>query len=208
MLLNCSYNKYHMSSSSDSSDLSIISKAIYKSQPLFVLLSLSTFSPVLQVLRCPLMPRRHPLLSTSCPAICCVLFVVTSALSRHPLHGCIRVRRGLSSFGTTTSSQPSLSQVLLSLAVSFQFFTFSFFRSSKTSSCHRCLGLPTGLFPIRLQSNSFPVGLAWSILWICPSHLILCALISLYLHLLLIYQSPCYFVFSVFCQVGPVAQSL
>jgi hypothetical protein len=26
------------------------------------------------------------------------------------------------------------------------------------------------------QSSRFLVGLAWSILWICPSHLILCAL--------------------------------
>jgi hypothetical protein len=30
--------------------------------------------------------------------------------------------------------------------------TFSFFfRSSMTSSCHRCLGFPTGLVPIRLN---------------------------------------------------------
>ena len=63
-------------------------------------------------------------------------------------------------------------QVLLSLAASFQFLTFSFFRSSMTSSCHLCLGLPTGLVPIGFQSNSFPVGLAWSILWIRPSPLI------------------------------------
>ena len=70
-------------------------------------------------------------------------------------------------------------QVLLSLAVSFQFLIFSFFRSSMTSSCHRCLGLPIGLVPIGFQSNSFLVGLAWSILWICPSHLILCALMNL-----------------------------
>ena len=48
-----------------------------------------------------------------------------------------------------------------------------------TSSCHRCLGLPTGLVPIGVQSNSFPVGLAWSILWICPSRLILCAIMNL-----------------------------
>ena len=58
-------------------------------------------------------------------------------------------------------------------------FYFQFFRSSMTSSCHRCLGLPIGLFPIGLQSNSFPVGLARSIRWICPSHLILCALMNL-----------------------------
>jgi hypothetical protein len=70
-------------------------------------------------------------------------------------------------------------QVLLFLVVSFQFFTFTFFRSSMTSSCHRCLGLPTGLVPIGCQSNSFLVGLARSILWICPSHLILCALMNL-----------------------------
>jgi len=44
-------------------------------------------------------------------------------------------------------------QFLLSLAVSFQFSTFSFFRSSMTFSCHRCLGLPTGLVPIGLQST-------------------------------------------------------
>ena len=70
-------------------------------------------------------------------------------------------------------------QVLLCLAASFQFLTFSFFRSSMTSSCHRCLGFPTGLLPIGFQSSSFLVGLAWSILWICSSHLILCALMNL-----------------------------
>ena len=48
-----------------------------------------------------------------------------------------------------------------------------------TSSCHRCLGLPTGLVPIGFQSNSFPVGLARSILWIFHSHLTLCALMDL-----------------------------
>jgi hypothetical protein len=84
-----------------------------------------------------------------------------------------------SSFGSTilcgfSPSQPSLSQVRLSLAVSVQFF-----RSPMTFSYHRCLGLPTGLVPIRLQSNRFPVGLARSIRWICPSHLILCALTNL-----------------------------
>jgi hypothetical protein len=57
--------------------------------------------------------------------------------------------------------------------------TFSFFRSSVTFSCHRCLGLPTGLVPIGFQSSGLPVGLAWFILWICPSHLILCALMNL-----------------------------
>jgi len=74
---------------------------------------------------------------------------------------------------------PKSLHALLSLPVSFQFLTSGFFRSSMTSSCHRCLGLPTGLVPIGLQSNSFLVGLAWSILWICPSHLILCALMYL-----------------------------
>jgi len=69
-------------------------------------------------------------------------------------------------------------KVLLSLAVSSQFLTFSFFRSSMTS-CHRCLGLPTGLVPVGIQSSSFLVGLAWSILRIYPSHLILCALMNL-----------------------------
>ena len=69
-------------------------------------------------------------------------------------------------------------QVLLSLAVLFQFLTFSFFRSSIISFCHR-LGLPTGLVPIGFQSSNFLAGLAWSILWICSSHLILCALMNL-----------------------------
>jgi hypothetical protein len=57
--------------------------------------------------------------------------------------------------------------------------TFSFFRSSMTSSCHHCLGFPTGLVPIGFQSSSFLVGLAWSILWICPSRLIHGALMHL-----------------------------
>ena len=48
-----------------------------------------------------------------------------------------------------------------------------------TSSCHRFLGLPTGLVPVGFQSYSILVGLAWSILRICPSHLILCALMNL-----------------------------
>jgi hypothetical protein len=48
-----------------------------------------------------------------------------------------------------------------------------------TSSCHHCLGLLTGLVHIGFPSNSFPVGLARSIHWICPSHLILCALMNL-----------------------------
>jgi hypothetical protein len=47
------------------------------------------------------------------------------------------------------------------------------------SSCHLCLGFPTGLVPIGFQSNSFLVGLAWSILCIWPSHLILCDLMNL-----------------------------
>ena len=70
-------------------------------------------------------------------------------------------------------------QVLLSLDISFQFLTFRFFRSSITSSCHRCLGPPIGLVPMGFQSNSSLVGLAWSIFWIRPSHLILCALMNL-----------------------------
>ena len=70
-------------------------------------------------------------------------------------------------------------QVLQSLAISFQFLTSSFFRSSITSSCHRCLGLPIDLIPIGFQSSRLLVGLAWSILWICRSHLILCALMNL-----------------------------
>ena len=77
-----------------------------------------------------------------------------------------------------TFSAKSL-QVLLSLAISFQFLTFSFFRSSITSSCHHCLCLPTGLVPMSFQSNGFLVGLAWFILWTCSSDLILCALMTL-----------------------------
>jgi len=98
-LLICSHNKYHMSGSSDSSDLfhSIKSHREFPDgHPLVILLYLdqSTFSPVLQVLLCPLMPRRHPLLSTSCPVICCVLLFATYTLSRPPLHGRVLVRRG------------------------------------------------------------------------------------------------------------------
>jgi FtsH-binding integral membrane protein len=48
-----------------------------------------------------------------------------------------------------------------------------------TSSCHRCLGLTTRPVPIGFQSNRFLFGLAWSILWICLSHLILCTLVNL-----------------------------
>jgi len=44
-----------------------------------------------------------------------------------------------------------LLSLLLSLTVSLLFFTFSFFRSSMTSSCCRCLGLHTGLVPIGLR---------------------------------------------------------
>jgi len=70
-------------------------------------------------------------------------------------------------------------QVLLSLAVFFQFLIFNIFKSSISSSCHHCLVLPTGLVPIGYQSNSFLVGLAWSILCIWPRRLILCALMNL-----------------------------
>ena len=54
-----------------------------------------------------------------------------------------------------------------------------------TSSCHRCHGLPAGLLPIGLHSNSFLVGLAWSIRFICPFQLIICALMNL------IISAPC-----------------
>jgi len=70
-----------------------------------------------------------------------------------------------------------------------------------TSSCHRCLGHPNGLVPIGFQANSFLVGLAWSILWICPSHLILCALMNLTISATSINSSiSCYFIFSIYCQ--------
>jgi len=70
-------------------------------------------------------------------------------------------------------------QVLPSLDISFQFLAFSSFRSSITYSYHRCLGLPSGLGPISFQSSSFLAGLVWPTLWICPNHLILCALMNL-----------------------------
>ena len=90
-------------------------------------------------------------------------------------------RTSSSSFGTTPFvgfhplSQVSPSSSILSCLLP----VFNFFRSYMTSSYHRCLGLPTGLVPIGLQANSFLVGLAWSILWICPSNLILRALMNL-----------------------------
>jgi len=63
------------------------------------------------------------------------------------------------------------------------------------------LGLPTGLVPIGFQSSSFLAGLALSILWTCPSLWFFVSWwISLYLHLILIYQSPCCFLFSIYCQ--------
>jgi hypothetical protein len=61
---------------------------------LLLFIDLSTFYLVLQVLLCVLMPRHHPLMSTSFPAINCVLLIATSTLQRHPLHGYIPVRRG------------------------------------------------------------------------------------------------------------------
>jgi hypothetical protein len=70
-----------------------------------------------------------------------------------------------------------------------------------TSSCHRRLGLRTGLVPIRFQSNSFLVGLAWSILWICPSHWILYALMNLTISATSINLSiPMLFRISIYCQ--------
>jgi hypothetical protein len=107
-------------------------------------------------------------------------FILGSTCACDWFISCIRS----SPFGTTTvcgfpPSQPVSLQALLSLALSFQFFTFSFLKSSMTHSCHRCLGLPTGLFPIDFQFNNFLGGLSWSILCIRPSHLILCALMNL-----------------------------
>jgi hypothetical protein len=80
--------------------------------------------------------------------------------------------------GFCLHSQVYPSSSIISCLVPFFYFQI-FFRSSMTSSCHRCLGLPTGLVPIGLQSNSFLVGLAWSIHCICPSHLILCSSMNL-----------------------------
>ena len=57
-------------------------------------------------------------------------------------------------------------------------FYFQLFKSSMTSSCYCCLGLPTVLVPTSFQSNTFVVGLAWFILCIWHSHLILCALMN------------------------------
>ena len=87
-----------------------------------------------------------------------------------------------SSFGTITLLFAFLAKSLavrLYLAVSFQFINSSYFRSNKTSSCHRCPVLPTALIPISSQNNCFLVGLPWSILSTCPSSLILYALMNL-----------------------------
>jgi hypothetical protein len=89
-----SHTKYHMPRSSDSLALATIQKAkenFLKAAILLLYLDLSIFSPVLQVLLCLLLPRRHSLLSTSCHTISCVLLITTSTPSRHPLHGCLRV---------------------------------------------------------------------------------------------------------------------
>jgi len=79
-------------------------------------------------------------------------------------------------FRLLSQVSPSSSVVSCFLPV---FFIFSLFKSSMTSSCHRCLGFPTGLVPIGFQSNNFLVGIAWSILCIWPSHLIHYALMNL-----------------------------
>ena len=89
-----------------------------------------------------------------------------------------------SSFGTTTlcgfsASQPSLSKSFYPQLSPSSFSLSAFLDLPLHPLCHCCLGLPTGLVPIGLQSNSFPVGLARSIRCICPSNLILCALMNL-----------------------------
>jgi len=101
--------------------------------------------------------------------VCCTFIFHVAATHHHHHH------LHYSPLWVVAFSAKSL-QVLLPLAVSFQFFIFSFFKSSMSSSCHHCLGLPTVLAPIGFQSNSFLVDLAWSILCIWPSRLILCAL--------------------------------
>ena len=75
-------------------------------------------------------------------------------LAEHPV-----ASTSSSSFGTTTLCGVSPSQPGSSVLSSFLpvFFIFTFIKSSMTSSCHRCLGLPTGLVPIGFQSNSFLV---------------------------------------------------
>jgi len=78
-----------------------------------------------------------------------------------------------------SSSQPSLSKFFYPKPSPSSFLLSGFFIFSMTSSCYRCLGLPTALVPIGLQSNSFLVGLAWSIRCISLSRLILCALMNL-----------------------------
>jgi len=78
-------------------------------------------------------------------------------------------------FGLLSQVSPSSSVLSCFLPV---FFISSFSKSFMTSSCYRCLGLPTGLVHTGFQSNSFLVGLAWSILCIWPRHLILCALVQ------------------------------
>ena len=75
-------------------------------------------------------------------------------------------------------SQVSPSSSILSFLLPVFNFRL-FFIYSMTRSCHRCLDLPTCLLPIVLQSDSFLFGLARSIRWICPSYLILCALLNL-----------------------------
>jgi len=100
--------------------------------------------------------------------------------------------------------RPIRSQSLYRLSYpthSFQFLTFSFFRSSITSSCYCCLGLPTGLVPTGFQSNNFLVVLLDPLFGHAPAiSFFVPQWISLYLHLLLVYQCPCDFVFSIYCQ--------
>jgi hypothetical protein len=70
-------------------------------------------------------------------------------------------------------------QTFLSVANSFQFLTFSAFRSSHTSSNHLNLGLPSDRLPIGFHSNILLAVLEVSTLCMWPNHLTLWALINL-----------------------------
>ena len=66
-----------------------------------------------------------------------------------------------------------------SLTSLIQFLSLSFFKSFITSSLHLVFDLPLVLIPMGYQSVNFLTSFVFSILFTCPHHFILCAVIFL-----------------------------
>jgi len=124
--------------------------------------------------RLPLPTKRVTAILIKVKSCNALLRILRVCISHHHHHHHLALQPFV---GFLLLSQVSPSSSILSSLLPV--FNFQLFRSSMTSSYHRCLGLPTGLLPTGLQPNSFPVGLTRSIRWICPSPLILCTLMNL-----------------------------